>query len=396
MRQPVALPFCEPLVTALLKELGFQEFAEGSPRFWRLETLSLQRINLLVGQNASGKTRTINVISALASLFRGLTTPAFESGTYDAKFDLNGETWRYQLEVADFKVTSEILSQGRRHYLSRSAGGFGTIYAHQLKRRIRFQTPETQLAVVARQDIVQHPFLEPFIEWGNAVLLFKFGGDLGRQSMVARMLGQTAPLDTKNTDLVIPIYIDGSRQYGDAFDQAILGDMGAIGYQLTEIGVRVANSIQINGLKNTQFENMYVSERDTDITVDQFVMSAGMFRALSVIVQINYSIFSKKPICVLIDDIGEGLDFDRSSALISLLLKKIESSNDQIIMTTNDRFTMNAVPLEFWSIISRAGHEVRVYNKSNAKTAFESFSLTGLSNFDFFSTEYAIANSEVA
>jgi hypothetical protein len=53
----------------------------------------------------------------------------------------------------------------------------------------------------------------------------------------------------------------------------------------------------------------------------------------------------KTPATILIDDIGEGLDFDRSSRLIKLLIEIAEKNeNIRLIMSTNDRFVMNAVP----------------------------------------------------
>lgn len=40
-----------------------------------------------------------------------------------------------------------------------------------------------------------------------------------------------------------------------------------------------------------------------------------MYRALAVIIHLNYLLLAKKTSCILIDDIGEGLDFERSTAL---------------------------------------------------------------------------------
>ena len=64
----------------------------------------------------------------------------------------------------------------------------------------------------------------------------------------------------------------------------------------------------------------------------------GMFRALSIIVQVNYSVLADTPSCILIDDIGEGLDFERSCDLIDVLISKAKNSSVQLLMATNDRF----------------------------------------------------------
>jgi len=61
-------------------------------------------------------------------------------------------------------------------------------------------------------------------------------------------------------------------------------------------------------------------------------------------------------------------------------------------MSTNDRFVMNNVPLEYWQVIQRKGGECRIYNYQNSKDIFDEFTYTGLNNFDFLATDFI--NSE--
>ena len=49
---------------------------------------------------------------------------------------------------------------------------------------------------------------------------------------------------------------------------------------------------------------------------------------------------------------------------------------------------MNAVPLEDWAVLHRKGGICKVYNYNNSREAFEEFKFTGLSNFDFFATNF--------
>jgi predicted ATPase len=127
-----------------------------------------------------------------------------------------------------------------------------------------------------------------------------------------------------------------------------------------------------------------VQEHDLTKELQQTDISQGMFRALSLIIQLTYSNMFKRPSCILIDDIGEGLDYERASALITLLTEKAKDSSVQLIMSTNDRFVMNNVPLEYWSVAERAPNGCRIYSCENAPEKFRDFQLTGLSNFDFF------------
>ena len=59
-------------------------------------------------------------------------------------------------------------------------------------------------------------------------------------------------------------------------------------------------------------------------------------------------------------------------------------------MATNDRFVMNRVPLEYWSVIRRLPNMSKIYNYQNSKELFDNFEFTGLSNFDFFSSDYLL------
>ena len=122
--------------------------------------------------------------------------------------------------------------------------------------------------------------------------------------------------------------------------------------------------------------------------VDQAEISQGLFRALSLFIQLRYSEYFSKPGLVLIDDIGEGLDYERSSKLIKSLIEIAKKTNIQLIMSTNDRFVMNAVPLEYWCVLHREGGKCISLNYRNSKDLFDEFELTGLNNFDFFSSRY--------
>jgi AAA15 family ATPase/GTPase len=137
-----------------------------------------------------------------------------------------------------------------------------------------------------------------------------------------------------------------------------------------------------------------VQENDLGDITYQTEMSQGMFRALSLLVQLNYALLGKVPSCILIDDIGEGLDYDRSKNLIDLIIAKVKGSSVQVIMTTNDRFVMNKVPLEYWSVIQRVPKKSLFYNYKNSKETFDEYAYSGLSNFDFLATEFYIKGFE--
>ena len=66
-----------------ISSIAYQEYL-GTPREWTLDPLSLGPVNLIVGKNASGKTRTLNVLRNLAFALGGKAKVSL-----DGQFDVN-------------------------------------------------------------------------------------------------------------------------------------------------------------------------------------------------------------------------------------------------------------------------------------------------------------------
>ena len=62
---------------------------------------------------------------------------------------------------------------------------------------------------------------------------------------------------------------------------------------------------------------LFAKEQALACPTQQPEMSQGMFRALSVIILLTYTVIASRPSCIIVDDIGEGLDFERSCKLSS-------------------------------------------------------------------------------
>jgi hypothetical protein len=277
--------------------------------------------------------------------------------------------------------------------LKRGLDGVGEIYYQKENRKIKFQAPENELAAFARRDAIQHPFLEDLYDWGKSVRHYYFGKTLGQDRLIffakAEEKKGKQPIDPKDINSVVNIFKSGKDQFGESFTDPIISSMRDIGYDLEDIGIAPMKGITFESpVPVGELFGIYTKESDLNDVTDQTDMSQGMFRTLSLIIQLTYSQMMSKPLCILVDDVGEGLDYDRSSALIRLLISKIENSPSQLIMSTNNRFIMNNVPLRFWSIAHRTGNVCKMFNYRNARSMFEAFEMTGLSNFDLFSSEF--------
>lgn len=376
-----------------LEKLSFVEFP-GQPSEWKFDDFTLGQINLVVGRNAVGKTRLLNVISSLGKMLTGETKELVYEGRFEAFFSEGLTTWVYDIKYDHSEIKSETLTYNNKNVMQRGAGGMGKIEAEDIDGkvvRMRFKTPFRQLGVVAKRDSIQHPYLEGLYEWGHALRHFQFGYEMRPHNLafVLPIQGLNIPIDEKDTSSLVPIYDLAIKQpYGEALKQTVMEDMNTLGYHITELGIRKPAHTVMQGIVMGELVGMYAKEQDLDVTTDQPFMSQGMFRTLSLLIQTTHYMMSNKSGCILIDDIGEGLDFERSCILIDLLREKAKRSSFQLIMSTNNRFVMNRVPLEEWCVLERTKGHVRVRNYANSAAAFEEFKITGLSNFDLFATNF--------
>ena len=372
-----------------LRSIKYAEF-EGTPQEWRINGLSLAESNLIVGKNASGKSRILNIIHALARNLAGLARPSLSSN-YDVKFIHDGKAINYQLKYEEGQVVFEEFSVEGRVLLKRGSGGEGVIWAEEIDggKEIRFQPPTSELSAVARRDAIQHKFLEPLYSWGSSLRHYCFGTPLGKDHLAVFTEKGNRKVDERDPNAVVALYRLAEEEFKEEFRQALIRDMHQLDYNVEELGLKAPISIRVVSGPPGELVGLYVKEKDLPGITDQHSMSQGMFRALSLLIQINYSQMTGKSTCILIDDIGEGLDFDRSCRLISLLRDKAKTSGIQLILSTNDRFVMNSVPLEEWSVLQRQGNHVQVLNHENSRELFEEFKFTGLSNFSFLEMDFA-------
>lgn len=372
-----------------IKEIEYSEF-EGLPNVWTLTNFELTNINLFVGKNSAGKTRTARVIFGVSQIFCGKQQKGLHSGKYKVLLENNGDTYLYKLSIVAGTVIEETLHINSELKLSRDEEGVGQIFYEEEKKFLKFKVPRDLIAIAHKQDEIQHSFLDPLISWGESSEMYHFGSDFGRLELITpeqvkhRM---EAPIENvQKAKNVVEVYLDGWRRYAEDFDKAIIEDMRLLGYDLIEVGCTTI-TVNVPGLASNIY-GLCVTENGVESKILQGSMSQGMYRALALTISLTYSIFDKNKNLIVIDDIGEGLDFSRSKSLIELLIHKVKTSGSQIVMTTNDQFVMNKVPLEYWSILTRTGTTVSVINERNSPEEFESFKFIGLNNFDFFASNY--------
>lgn len=372
-----------------LLKLSYSEYSD-TDKQWIYNKFDINDVNLIVGKNASGKSRILASIRGLGQLFINPSIP-FLTGEYIALFKDNNKTYEYKIKYEDNKIQYEHLTIDQDEYLSRDLDGIGYITGEESGSKIKFKIPKNQLAIV-RRDEIQHPSLSNLYNWGISLRYFRFAKDQEKESLVAPNIN--IPSEQENTAVAISIFQKALKEYGDEFTESIIQNMNNIGYNLESIEINKMTDIKIISPFPTELSGIIIKEKDCLSKINQVQMSDGMFRALAILIHFNYYKLKQITGTILIDDIGEGLDFERSTKLIKILVNDAETSSIQLIMSTNDKFIMNSVSLEYWQVISRSGSEINIYNKINTREKFDDFQFTGLNNFDFFSSDFINENED--
>ncbi len=351
------------------------------PEEWRLLPFSLKETTLLVGRNAAGKSRTLSVMNSLAKWLRG--TVQLLEGTWDADFEEGGNHYRYELQVINGVVRREQFTVNMEVKLERFEDGKGKIASSQTKSGyLDFQIPPNTLAVVQKRDLSQALFLEPLHQWAESLRYYPFGEGMGK-TQVAMFHETGKKADPTNANEVVGLLYEGIKKFSTVFENGVIEYMRQVGYDLESIRIAPLANLVNAGLP-LHLSGIAVKEIDLKGETTQLETSSGMFRTLSIIVHIMYSELASRPATILIDDIGEGLDYERATALIRLLCDRSKANKTQLVMSTNDRFVMNDVPLEYWAVIVRKGWVCQVHNQDSDPQVFKDFKFTGLSNFDLF------------
>lgn len=361
-------------IKMILKSIDYYE-NKGKNDFWEIKEVRLTKQNIIVGLNATGKTRLTNVITNLAAI---LSAKVKKNGNWSLSFE-NGNKKRltYNLKINDLKIDCEEIREGSKVLLDRK-GASGRIYSVKDKELHDFNPPADELTINVRRDLAHYPFLENFIIWAKNVKGYSFSGVKNDQITIPNR--PEGFIDSLTTVPYILRQVSGNSE----ITNRIIKDMNTIGYHIKTIAAK-------QQLLQPNLSNIFtvsIQEKDLSCPTEQNTISNGMFRALCLIVITEYLLSIERTGTIIIDDLGEGLDFERSSKLIRLLFEKTTNSALQLIITSNDRFLINNVDMRNINYLQRKGHSVQAFNYERNKSLFDKFILSGLNNFDFLNQDF--------
>jgi hypothetical protein len=167
-----------------LKQFSYIEFEKEELKKWTLNPFYLNNINLFVGDNASGKSRTLKYIYQLSRILLS-NRFALNSGKYDVDFydPIEKKEYNFKISFKNGAVENEELSVDGQQLLNRNIDGLGSIYNDVIDKHIDFQLPSNEL-ISTRRDQLQYPFLEKLYNWASNVRHFRFSKEEEKNRLV--------------------------------------------------------------------------------------------------------------------------------------------------------------------------------------------------------------------
>lgn len=347
------------LATMILSDFKYKEL-----NGWQLTGLLLNDLNLVVGYNATGKTKTINALSNVIRFIKGELNDIAPSFCCSMTFKNSG-LLKFSFEVKEGKVVSETLEKDGYSLIQRTEN-------NAFIKGEAINPPNTKLILQIRRDTIKYPEFEEIIQWAEFTFIFVFSNVTNSPNSLSPYLVSKEPILSAMFE-AIP----------DDKKQLLIDNIRSLDYPIDNIQVLKAE----NGHKM-----LYLNESGIDTPLIPFDLSNGMFRVFCVLLYMTYCTIQAKARCLVIDDMGEGLDYKRSEKLGKILFDYCHQNGIQLIVTSNDSFLMNVVDLEYLIILQRKGNIVNCLNSVTDHELFKKFARTGLNNFDMLSSNF-IANN---
>ncbi len=332
---------------------------------WELTGLTpLQSVNLLVARNATGKTRTIRALQNVTSFLQMKETFMGKS-TFEAELkfgDLKNPDWKmdYSFRVVNGIVEKEELSAGGDMLIKRTK-------AIAKYNNLKINPPSDKLVVQIRRDEDLYPEIELLMHWVEGVTSVSCS-DINPFTI----LGTGKFFNPYNfSELVDALSPDEMKK--------VLATAKELGYNIA--GIKTIEAM--NGVRLVQLKERYISDEMVDLQ-----LSSGMLRTLYLLCFVYVIRHNSKLTLLLIDDMGEGLDYRRSTDLGKIIFEDCAQNGLQLIASSNDAFLMDVVDIAHWQILRRKGSKVSTINQALNPDLFRKFRMTGLSNYDLFSSDF--------
>lgn len=347
-----------------------KEFEEKSN--WVLDGLALTQFSMITGLNSVGKTRTCNVIkNTFKKIAMSLKPP--QLGTTDLVFKTtDGKTYKLLLSVKQDESFNQVIKEEKLYEIDKDNSQMlfdrKEIFDCNLNKPFEYSPPDDSLTFHARRDKVSYPYIENIIN-DSTKFYFLQSESTGIYSAIAKNRFPNE-IDPGKTPSIFHELVTEEKK------KIILDEINSLEFPIEDIIVR---TVSVNG---QEIPLLLFKEKGVG-TYDIANASSGMKTVIFLITCLN---LVEDGACVLIDNLGDGLDHKRSMEIVPVLEEK--ALNKQIIVSTNNEILLNQTDIRNWNILHREGHNVKAYNYLNNRERLTKFADSGLSNYEYFMDQH--------
>lgn len=341
----------------ILTSFDYQEFN------WSLSSIPLGSLNLIVGKNAVGKSKTLDALVKIVKIIKGDLSGVFLGHQCKLVFNLDEkEEMEYSYSITrNNTIESEFLKRGNKVIVERN--GSETRINGEI-----VNPPSNKLCVQSQRDTTKFPEFEAIMQWTEQIKGFSF-----------------SELSSSNFYMV-PSMFNDQKELSELFEHISDEKKAFIIEKMCELDYRVGSIEQTKVTEN--FTIISLMENGVSMPLLPNIMSNGMMRVFYIFSYLAYLSAEEGAKTLLIDDLGEGLDFSRSKKLSKIIFDYCEEHGIQLIATSNDNFLMNAVDLRHWIVLLRENENITAVCEKTHPEMFLKFKRLGLNNFDLFSTDF--------
>lgn len=339
---------------------------------FHFDDLALRNINLIVGRNAIGKTRVINALHTIGQVILG-RMDLKEAMNFTLVYEsVEGSKLSYYCQYKN-AVLSESMQLNEQNLLARNESST-LIYNDLTHAEEEIYPPSDKMVLSAMRDRKKYPWMERVQNFAQSSYGLRFGN-------ISPQMGATEAGIIHAHEKVAHMY----KHLSEEGQAKVIQEMQELQFALEDIQY------------NEHTDSLVIVDKrfNRSISIPMIKLSQGMHRSLSALVMLQYLIEQKKLDFLLVDDLGEGLDYQRASLLGKKLIKTCTDHHIQLICTSNDYFLMDVFALEELTVLADyTEHGLKIINHSRYPELYARFMTCGLSNFDFFSSDYIRRNVE--
>lgn len=336
------------------------EYRDADEARWQFSEVRFGRINLLVGDTSTGKTRLLNT---LFNLGRFAVSREYKQGYWDFVFEQDGVTYHWLLETEVQEAGNSVIQdyiwrvEGEEEIpiVERDEDSF-TFDGREMPKLAKDQS---SVALLENEDLIQ-----PLHKGFASIMRRRFSyGALSKaaafQSIPPQLLEEveknrdTRKIFTSNMSLSTNLFL--LSEYFPTYFSSICDYYKSVFPFITEIAVLDLSDVHKNIAVPARVPVFCIKERNVDKWITIEGLSSGMQKVLLILTDI-YLI--PEGGIYLIDEYENSLGINAIEFLPTFLLEL--EKDVQFFITSHHPYIINQIPVSSWYVFHRKGSEVTI------------------------------------